>query len=402
MCDTVVVVGRDQVLFAKNSDRDPNEAQALDWQPPKTHAAGAKVRCTHVEIPEVRETRGVLLSRPFWMWGAEMGANDAGVVAGNEAVFTDAEVPKEGGLTGMDILRLALERAESAEAAVEIAIALHERHGQGGRMGLEDRSFRYWSSFLFADASGAYVLETAGRRTWEVERVRSGVRAISNGLSIPRFADAHADRLRTRVARAAERRACTTSGARDASGALDLFRLLRRHEHEGAAPTYTLATGAMGAPCMHSGGLVASSQTVGSWVSELGAGSARHWATATAAPCTSLFKPVRVDDPLDLGPWPSERFDPRTLFWRHEQLHRLAMRDPASAHAAFHDERDALEAEWSVRPPDPRAAFDRAEALRSAWIARLGPLPRDRRPPWVRAHGRVRDRRAGLPPHFAS
>jgi hypothetical protein len=46
--------------------------------------------------------------------GWRKGVNDKGVVIGNEAVFTKETVRRDG-LLGMDILRIALERSESAE-----------------------------------------------------------------------------------------------------------------------------------------------------------------------------------------------------------------------------------------------------------------------------------------------
>ncbi len=401
MCDTAVAILEDRVLFAKNSDRDPNEAQLLDWQPRRQHAAGARVRCTWIEIPQLRETHAVLLSRPFWMFGAEIGANEHGVVIGNEAVFTREPYAKLG-LTGMDLLRLALERAASAEAAVSVMTALLEQHGQGGGCGHEKRSFTYHNSFIAADARGAFVLETAGGK-WDVERV-ARARSISNGLSIDAFAERHADSLRTRVANAETRRSCTQANAEKARSAADMFLLLRDHGARGTreAPHYARLNGAMSGPCAHAGGLVAATQTTASWVSEIRSDGARHFATATAAPCTGLFKPVSVSEPLDLGPPAIDRFDAKTLWWRHERLHRLVSRDPARLLPLYAKERDELEASWLADPPKPAEAFAEGELLLAKWTARVlaADLP-DRRPRFVRRYWAKRDERAGLPlaPH---
>ena len=85
MCDTLVSITPDGVLFAKNSDRDPNEAQLPRWYPAADHSAtpGA-VDCTWISIPQIEHTHAVLLSQPWWMWGAEIGTNEHGVVIGNE------------------------------------------------------------------------------------------------------------------------------------------------------------------------------------------------------------------------------------------------------------------------------------------------------------------------------
>jgi len=402
MCDTVVLVTEGRVLFAKNSDRDPNEAQLLEWRPRGEHPPGARVRCTWTDVPQARRTHAVLLSRPFWMWGAEMGANEHGVVAGNQAVFTRGRVGPPG-LTGMDLLRLGLERAESARGAVEAIIELLERHGQGGACGHEDPRFAYHSSFLVADARGAVVLETAGR-WWAAEDV-AGARSLSNALSIPGFAERHSDVVRTWAAEGRIRRALTCAAAERASGASDLMRLLRRHGRAGSGaeatrgPAYRWLNGAMSAPCVHAGGLLAAAQTTASWVSELTAAGARHWATATAAPCTSIFKPVAVDRPLDLGPAPTDRADERSLYWRHERLHRLVLADPERRLPFYAPDRDALEARWLESPPDPAAAFALGDERLAAWTAAAASVAgRDVRPWYARRYWRLRDRRAGLAP----
>jgi dipeptidase len=377
MCDTFVRVLPDRVLFAKSSDREPDEPQIIEWH--AAHERKEDVRCTHIAIPGASRTHAILISRPIWMWGAEIGTNEHGVTIGNEAVFTKDPVPRDGGLTGMDLVRLALERGKDAQEAVHVIVSLHEAHGQGGRCGYEDESFRYFSSFLVCDAKEAYVVETAGR-AWAVEKVK-GARSISNVLTIPGFAEEHSDILKTNVARGRTRRARTTLASSQASSLADLARALRDHG-QSAWPRYSPVTGAMDAVCMHAGGLVASSQTTASWIAELVPGRARHFVTATSAPCLSIFKPVSVDRPLDLVV-PGKEPD-ASLWWRHERLHRRVMRDPEKLAPIFLPERDAMEKRF-FEEDDVLDAWREASAALDDWLLRVRP-DRDVRPWWARLY----------------
>ncbi|HKG25171.1 MAG TPA: C69 family dipeptidase, partial [Thermomicrobiales bacterium] len=183
-CDTSVVLGSatadGSVVFAKNSDRSPNECQPLTHIPGRRHRPGDTVRCQYLEIPQVAETCEVIGSRPYWLWGFEIGVNEWGVAIGNEAVHT-REPYEEVALIGMDMVRLGLERARTADEAVRVIGELVERYGQGGSC--EAGSFRtYQNSFIVADPVTAWVLETAGHR-WIAERVEDRA-AISNLLMI--------------------------------------------------------------------------------------------------------------------------------------------------------------------------------------------------------------------------
>ena len=188
MCDTFVAVGSatadGALVFGKNSDRPADEEQRPIHRPARRHPAGARVRCTYVEIPEAAETCAVLLSQPTWMWGAEMGVNENGVVIGNEAVFTKAPLGPPA-LLGMDLVRLGLERGTTARGALEAITSLLEAHGQGGPCAEGDPNFQYHNSFLIADAGEAWVLDTADRH-WAAQRVTDGVCNISNQLSVRR------------------------------------------------------------------------------------------------------------------------------------------------------------------------------------------------------------------------
>ena len=111
MCDTLGFVNDSLAIFAKNSDRSPNEPQVLEYRDsllhfmtdmhlsfegkrPTPHESRAMEKLSYISVEKVPETHGVLLSRPTWLWGAEMGVNEWGLCIGNEASSPRAPTAK--------------------------------------------------------------------------------------------------------------------------------------------------------------------------------------------------------------------------------------------------------------------------------------------------------------------
>ncbi|QQS10695.1 MAG: C69 family dipeptidase [Rhodospirillales bacterium] len=408
MCDTMMATAdrsRDgATLFGKNSDRERNEAQLVEILPRRRYRAGARLRLTHVEIDQARETHAVLLSRPYWMWGAEIGANEHGVVIGNEAVFAKRMPSPSPGVLGMDHLRLGLERAASADEALDVMTKLLERHGQGGNCG-HALTRTYHNSYIIADAAGGWVLETVGR-DWVAERVR-GVRTISNALSIGARHDRIAAPLAARLD-GAPVAATLTNPRRDglsqghqrcarsatmlgrAGDSLDIHAIMSALRDHGPKtrrwhPDQTETK----AICMHAAWGGSGGQTTGAMASWLKRGRRPvHWVTGSAAPCLSVFKPLFVDLGLPARERaPTGRFDPRTRWWRHERLHRAVLEDYAARAAVVAAERDAMEAGFVARVAavvDADAAARRrvvaacwaeADAAEARWLAAVSAMP---------------------------
>jgi dipeptidase len=437
MCDTLVALENStsdgSVILAKNSDREPNEGHGLFFFPGRRHGSGEKVKCTYADVAQVEETYATLLSAPHWMFGCEMGANEYGVAIGNEAVFTK-EPERDTGLLGMDMMRLALERSKTATEALETIVSLLETHGQGGVCGFEDKKMKYHNSYLIADLSQAWVLETADK-FWIAEEVQD-VRTISNCLTV----ESHYDKIhpglidhavkkgycssksdfnfrkcftagildkRTWGGKGFARHSYTTRALRDLKGGIDvsqMMRILRSHSlrNEPVQESWDPSKGSMASICIHSKPMTVPTQTTSSYVGHLLPELQVHWFTGTAAPCTSLFKPVWTETGLpDLGPAPGSHYDGKSLWWAHERLHRKILEDYSSRIKIIRQDQQDFESRYLKRvlqvQSDIKAgrlsgnrretlrqvtkeAFEEAEKLESKWLSRIEEQSIQRKP----------------------
>ncbi|KAH3720476.1 secernin-3-like [Dreissena polymorpha] len=378
-CDTFVALlpatASGYVIFGKNSDRPDNEVQEVIYRPAASFQPGEKLQCTYIEVDQALSTNAVILSKPAWMWGAEMGANEKGVVIGNEAVWTKLNGAEDYTecLLGMDLLRLGLERGSSARESLEVITALLETHGQGGACA-EGGDMYYHNSFIIADCTEAWVLETAGK-LWVAERVTEGVRNISNQLTITTKYDLSSPNLVEKAtdlklykpedgefnfAKVFDQDSMSSVISRFCNGR----KLMKKYAENG---TFSV-TDMMNILRDTDSGINRQSGTCGSQVSMLPRNSTSasiatgmpccHWFTGTPDPAVSMFKPFiftpnvsigllttspdhGADDPARKQPRFGGKVERRhPLYIAHEKLLTLQVQNEAKASAIVKNVRD--------------------------------------------------------------
>lgn len=357
MCDTLVALSEytasGNLIFAKNSDREPDEAQGL-LHVPRSNSQKDSLQCTYIRIPQIKGTYEVILSKPFQMWGAEMGANEHGLVIGNEAVFTRVKIKKDNsGLTGMDLLRLALERSKNSEEAIECITQLLKEYGQNACGGYKNKDFFYHNSFIIADPKSAYILETAGK-SWVLKKI-SSIGSISNGLQIgseydkihleeeklkfpfqylpkPKpfsFSSYFSDFLYTTVGKAKKRQSCSfglMELEKSHFNAEKAMGILKTHDKQD--DFFDPKKASTACLCMHATGLTNPSTTTGSMVAEIRKElPSTIWLTGTSMPCLSVFIPF-FPGTSTLSEFTQPNASPdSSLWWKAEFVHRWICED---------------------------------------------------------------------------
>ena len=316
MCDTFAFfskTNKQHSFFAKNSDRDPGEPQIIELvhnarQNFKTDFLSEKLsKYTDGPLIKLKEIfnqfehpYAAFISRPLWIWGAEMGINEKGVSIGNEAVFSKQKLIKNG-LLGMDILRLALHNSANADEAAKFIINLLEKYGQGGN-GSYSGTLKYHNSFLIKDSNKAIVLESSGKN-WAKKDV-SNFASISNTYTLTN--DYHAaskeldgknlkkeleSKFYTFFAQGNFRKNYTNEQIKNQDKNLNqVFLTLRSHIN-----TENKLSKGMKSICVHPGTLV-KSETTSSMVIDYRADKQIMWHTSSPNPCVSIYKPAIISN----------------------------------------------------------------------------------------------------------
>ena len=156
-------------------------------------------------------------------------------------------------------------------------------------------------------------------------------------------------------------------------GVPDAINILRDHGTETYRPDGHLFLDRV---CAHAANPLTrfAAQSTASMVAHLRGDQHTYWATGTSAPCTGIFKPLWFENEVvpDIGPLPTGRYDPASLWWCHEKLHRLVLADYEQRIRAYRDARNTLEKRFQDRAMKalPNAHWQISQtAFRDSWAA---------------------------------
>ncbi|CAF1407424.1 unnamed protein product [Adineta steineri] len=397
-CDTMVVMSDitddGSIIFGKNSDRQTNEPLSTRYIPSSINSLNSKVKATHIEIHQVEKTYSCILFSPTNIFGAEMGFNCHGLVVGNEALFT--KIPSyNDGLTGMDLVRLVLERCSTSREGKNEIISLINKYGQGGNCGFTSK-FYYHSSFLLVDSHEGWIIETVGKE-YAAKRITKGIHTISNIISFGNLdtfdeysenliqqaiskgwchskEDFHFQKcysglsfypqefyngfLKTNLSCGHNRqiRSKELINKKSQFNVIDMFNILRDHQYSKSKLSDGLTDINI---CMHASfGPIRFNQTTGSLVSVIPTVKNQiptHYATCTSLPCLSIFKPIWLDSTIKPPTFISSldknknisnasfTYSSNNIWWKSEIITRNVMKYYQKLIKQIEIERDLLE-----------------------------------------------------------
>lgn len=312
-------------------------------------------------------------SRPYWCWGYEHGFNEHQVAIGNEALGSQLPEGKEARLTGMDLVRIGLERGRTAAESVEAITDVITKFGQG-RFDGNPQFSNYDNGFIVADPKEAYIIETAGHE-WAVKMVDRAL-GISNVHSIDTdwtrlsptakqtaaehgwwkansgrlyFRKAYLDVERARTGSGTNRRVRSCAFLADREGGVDLRTMMSlTSDHSNGTDPHESHRATMPSEwsvCMHHGP-AAKSNTAATLIAHLCDDGSRlpvYWC-GFYSPCLGIFLPtfsngrvpvvlgVGGEEPSDDSPW-----------WLFRQLEKSTRRG-----LDFDEDTvEAIRAEWA-------------------------------------------------------
>ncbi len=377
-CDTMVVCskcsGYGNNMLAKNSDRPTGEPQPLCFYEGKEYSDGEMLKMTHLTIPQVKKTYSVVGSRPYWIWGFEMGYNEKGLIIANEAEFSRMDADSEDGILGMDMLRLALERADCARGAIDIITELLQKYGQKANASMLIKR-TYENTFVLVDKNEVWVLETAGRE-WAAKKITKK-QGISNCYSIRDKIDLKSENLE-KIAREKRwlapgepfdfakaytgrvlsqplgvqrfRRSNKLLESKEIHSFSTLKEILRDHyEDELITPRFGATSGTFLSICMHMrdfGEFETSASLLARIDDKLGV-IARY---APCQPCLSVYIPVYMTNNLPVKLQTGERkYDSNSLWWQIKKLGLLISVDEERFLPEIHNKKEVIEKDFEQK-----------------------------------------------------